>query len=103
VLLRESLIGHTNLQEVTGQLACLVGMARCALEDGDAQWAVMLCALVERHRREKGLKLHELDEAAFEAVLKQCRRQLGKARHDPWWKEGEALKLDVTLLKLMER
>jgi tetratricopeptide (TPR) repeat protein len=99
VLLRESLIGHTNLQDVTGQLACLAGMAGCALEEGDAQWAVRLCALAERHRREKGLKLHELDEAAFEAVLKQ----LGKGRHDPWWREGEALKLDVTLLKLMER
>ena len=101
VLLRESLIGNTNLQNLEGQLACLVGMAQCSLAEKDAQEAVMLCALAHRYRQEKNLKFHEPDEVTFEAVLKQSKKKLGKARYELSYKQGESLKMEDTFSRLM--
>jgi predicted ATPase len=102
VLMRESLIGNASLQNLGGQLACLVGMAQCSLAEKDVQEAVMLCALAHNYRQEKNLKLHETDELAFESVLKQCKKKLGKARYESSYKQGQSLKLEDTLLQLMK-
>ncbi len=102
VLMRESLIGNYNLHNLKGQLACLVGMAQCSLVEQDIQEAVLLCALVHRYGQEKNLKFHEPDEVAFEAILKQCKRKLGKSRYESSYKHGESLKLEDTLLQLMK-
>ena len=102
VLMRESLIGNTNLQNLNGQLACLVGMAQCSLAEKDVQEAVVLCMLAHKYRQEKNLRFHEPDEVAFEAVLKQCKRKLGKSRYESSYKQGESLKLEDILLHLMK-
>jgi predicted ATPase/predicted negative regulator of RcsB-dependent stress response/DNA-binding XRE family transcriptional regulator len=102
VLMRESLIGNVSLQNLRGQLACLVGMAQCSLAEEGLQEAVMLCALAHNYRQEKNLKLHETDELAFESVLKHCKKKLGKARYESSYKQGQSLKLEDTLLQLMK-
>jgi len=101
VLLRESLVGHTNLQDLGGQLACLIGMAQCFLTEKDAKKAVSLCALAESLRREKNLKFNEPDEVALETVLKRSKKKLGGATYELAYKQGEALNLKDTLLELM--
>jgi predicted ATPase len=103
VLMRESLIGNTDLQNVRGQLCCLVGMARCSLAEKQVQEAVMLCALVHRYRHEKNLKLDEPDEVAFKEVLRAGKKKLGKARYESAYKQGESLKLEDTLLQSMNQ
>jgi hypothetical protein len=102
VLMRESLIGNTNLQDFRGQLAGLVGVAHCALAEKDMQEAVTLCALVHKCRREKNLQFDEPDEVAFEAVLKRSKKELGKARYESFYKQGESLILEDTLLRLLK-
>ena len=101
VLMRESLIGNTNLQDLGGQLACLVGMAQCSLAENAVQEAVMLCTLAHRYMDEAKLKFHKSDEVAFEAILKQCKKKLGKAGYESSCKQGETLRLEDTLLWLM--
>jgi predicted ATPase len=101
VLMRESLIGNTNLQNLREQLACLVGFACCSLAEKDVQEATSLSALADRYRRENNLKFREPDEVAFEAVLKQCKKKLGKSRYESSYKMGESLKLEDILLRLM--
>ena len=102
VLMRESLIGNVNLQNLREQLACLVGMAYCALVGNDAEQAVRLCALAAVHKQEKAFHFHEPDKVAFEAVLKECKRQLGKSRYEGSYKQGQALDLDGALARLMK-
>ncbi len=103
VLMRESLIGNTNLQNLGGQLACLVGMAQCSLAEKDAEEAVRLCTLARRTLQEKDLKFHEPDEVAFEEVLKQCKKKLGKSRYESLYKQGESLSLEDALGQLMKQ
>jgi len=101
VLMRESLIGNTDLQDLGGQLACLVGMAQCSLAENAVQEAVMLCMLARRYMDEAKLKFHKPDEVAFKAILKQCKNKLGKAGYESSCKQGETLRLEDTLLRLM--
>jgi predicted ATPase/transcriptional regulator with XRE-family HTH domain len=101
VLMRESLISHTRLQNLKGQLGCLVGMAQCSLLEKNIQEATLLCALVHRYREEKNLKLHEPDEVVLEQVLQQCKKKLGKAKYESLYKQGETLELDDITLQLM--
>ncbi len=100
VLMRESLLGNTNLQNLGGQLACLVGMAQCSLAEKDVELAVNLCALAHRYSQEKNLKFPEPDEVAFEAVLKGCKKKLGKARYELAYEHGENLSMADTLFRL---
>jgi len=102
VLMRESLIGNVNLQNLREQLACLVGIAYCALVERDWEQAVTLCALAGIHKRENAFHLHEPDELAFEATLKEGKRKLGKSRYESSYKQGEALDLNSTLASLMK-
>ena len=101
VLMRESLVGNMTLQDLREQLACLVGMAQCSLAEKRVEEAVTLCALAESYRQEKNLQFHEPDEVALEAVLKPSKKKLGKARYESFYKQGETLKLEDTLLRLL--
>jgi hypothetical protein len=103
VLMRESLIGNANLQNLRGQLCCLVGMAQCSLAEKQVQEAVKLCGLAHRFMDEKNLKLDEPDEVAFEQVLRAGKKKLGKARYEAAYKQGKSLKLEDTLLQLMNQ
>jgi hypothetical protein len=102
VLMRESLIGNTNLQNLAEQLACMVGMAKIFLAEQDAQEAVRLCALAHKHQQAKNFKFQEPDQVALDAVLKQSKKKLGKVKYESVYKQGEALGLEDTLLRLMK-
>jgi tetratricopeptide (TPR) repeat protein len=101
VLMRESLIGNTSLQDLREQLACLIGMAQFFLAEKNAKKAVILCALVDSYRRENNLKFREPDEVALKEVLKQSKKQLGSSRYELAYKQGETTNLQNTLLELM--
>lgn len=102
VLMQESLMSYTNLQNMKGRLACLVGLACCSFAEGDTQNAVVLCALAYKSSQERDYKFHELDQAAIESVIDQCRKKLGKARFKFFYKQGEALLVEETLSRLLE-
>lgn len=103
VLISESLLGSTDLQDTAGQLACLVAMAQCLLADADAQQAVGLCGLVQHYRQEKNIQFAEPDEAALESVLKQSKERLGASQFRSAYKQGKAMDLQTTLLEWMKR
>jgi tetratricopeptide (TPR) repeat protein len=101
VLVRESLIGNYAIADILGQLACLVGMAYCDLAEQDPKSAVRLCALAETQREQQGLHFLEPDAIVSDDIQKQCKKKLGKAGYEAAWQEGQALKLESTLMKLM--
>ena len=101
VLVRESLIGNYGIADILGQLACLVGMAYCDLAEQDPKSAVRLCALAETQREQRALHFLEPDAIISEDIQKLCKKKLGKAGYEAAWQEGQALKLESTLMKLM--
>jgi predicted ATPase/DNA-binding XRE family transcriptional regulator len=101
VLVRESLIGNYTIVDILGQLACLVGMAYCDQAEQDHKSAVRLCALAETQREQQGFNFLEPDAIVSEDIRKQCKKKLGKAAYESAYQEGQALKLDGTLMKLM--
>ena len=103
VLMRESLIAETRLQNLPGQLASLIGLAQCSLAEQDAQEAVELCALVDRYKRENSLTFHESDEVAFAAIVKQGKKQLRKSGFESAYERGGTLNLGDTLDRLMNQ
>jgi tetratricopeptide (TPR) repeat protein len=101
VLMRESLIGNYTIADAPGQLACLVGMAYCDLAEQDQKSAVRLCALAETHREQQGSNFMEPDTIVSEDIRKQCKKKLGKAAYEVAYQEGQALKLESILMRLM--
>lgn len=101
VLMRESLRGNYAIADMPGQLAGLVAAAYCDLAEKDHKSAVRLCALAESQREQQGLNFLEPDAVVRDDIRKQCRKKLGKAGYDASWQEGEALKLDRMLMRLM--
>jgi predicted ATPase len=101
VLVRESLIGNYAIADTLGQLACLVGLAYCDLAETDQKSAVRLCALAETNRAHNNFIFLEPDAITMEDVLKQCKKKLGKAVYEAAYQEGQALRLESTLMKLM--
>ena len=65
VLMRESLAGAARLRNLSGQLASLIGLAGCALADGELQSAVDLTLLVMRERQDEAVQFAEPDSAAL--------------------------------------
>jgi hypothetical protein len=101
VLVRESLIGNYAIADKLGQLACLVGMANCDLAEKDFKSAVMLCALAETQREKNNFSFLEPDAITLEAILKQAKKKLGKAAYEAAYQEGQSVKLESILMKLM--
>jgi hypothetical protein len=77
-------------------------MAFCSLAEGDTQNAVMYCALACKCSLEQGNNFYELDQAALESVMNQCRKELGKAKYESFYKQGEALSLEEILSRLLD-
>jgi predicted ATPase/transcriptional regulator with XRE-family HTH domain len=101
VLIQESLKDNRGLEDIPGQLACLVAFAKCALEDKDAKNAISLCALIETRMEVDGVQLLEPDVKALQEVLTQGKKKLGKAIYESAYKEGGAMKLDDEIMKLL--
>ena len=101
VLVRESLIGNYAIDDKLGQLACLVGMANCDSAEKDFKSAVILCALAETQREKNNFSFLEPDAISMEAILKQSKKKLGKAVYEAAYQEGQSIKLESILMKLM--
>jgi len=101
VLVRESLLGNYAIADTLGQLACLIGMANCDLAEKDFKSAVMLCALAETQREKNNFTFLEPDALTLEAILKQSKKKLGRAAYDAAYQEGQSIKLESILMKLM--
>ena len=101
VLIRESLIGNYAIADTLGQLACIVGLADCDLAEQDHKSAVQLCALADSHREKNGISFLEPDAITLEDILKHGRKKLGKAAYEAAYKEGQAMKLESILIRLM--
>ena len=101
VLLRESLIGNYTIADTMGQLACLVGLAYCDLAEQDHKSAIRLCALAETQREQQGSNFLEPDTIVSDDIRKQCKKKLGKTVYQAAYQEGQAFKLESTLMKLM--
>jgi tetratricopeptide (TPR) repeat protein len=97
VLMRESLVGNTNLLNLREQLACLIGFAQCSLVETDLQQAVRLSALAEKHKRQHAFKFREPDNAMLNAIVQHAKKELGEAAYELIYKEGEAMNLKETL------
>jgi len=101
VLIQESLRGNRGLQDIPGQLACVVARAKCFLAEKDVKRAVSLCVLIETRIKTDGVELLEPDIKALQEVLKQGKKKLGKAGYGPAYKEGQSMKLDDEIMRLM--
>jgi len=101
VLMRESLIGNMNLQNERGQLACLIGFAQYSLIENDGQEAVRLCALAESVRRHKNFTFQDPDQAAFEAVVSQSKKRLGKTKYESLYQQSTKLNLEDVIQRLI--
>jgi len=101
VLICESLGSNLNLKNERGQLACLIGLALCLLVEKDIQEAVKLCGLVERIRNEKKFTFPNPDQVAFEAVIRQSKKKLGKAKYELLLQQGKKMNLDEVIGYMM--
>jgi hypothetical protein len=102
ILVQESLKGNCALEDISGQLACAVAMANCLLVEENVKKAVSLCALIESRTNQDGLKLLEPDAKALRNVLGEGQQKLGKAVYKIAYKEGQSMKLDDEIMKLLE-
>lgn len=102
VLIRESLRGHRGLEDIPGQLACVVANAKCCFAEKDVKRAVSLCALIKRRIDADDVKLPEPDMKELQEVLQQGKRKLSKAAYESAYQEGQKLNLENTLMQLME-
>ncbi len=101
ILIQESLKGNRGLEDIPGQLACVVAAAKYALAEKDAKKAVSLCALIESRITADGVKLLEPDMKTLQEVQAQGKKKLGKAAYESACKHGQSMKLDDEIMKLM--
>jgi tetratricopeptide (TPR) repeat protein len=101
VLIQESLRGNRGLEDISGQLACVVAFARCFLAEKDFQRAVSLCALIELLMNRDNINLLEPDQKAIHEVLTEGKKKLGKSAYESAYAQGTSLSLDEQIMKLM--
>jgi predicted ATPase/transcriptional regulator with XRE-family HTH domain len=101
VLIRESLRGNRVLQDIPGQLACVVATARCCLVEKNVKRAVSLCALIETRMNTDKVKLLEPDVKALHEMLMEGKKKLGEASYQTAYAAGTALKIEDEIMKLM--
>jgi hypothetical protein len=101
VLIRESLKGNRALENISGQLACVVATAKRCFAEQDAKRAVSLCALIETRLSTDGIELMEPDRKALQEILMQGKKKLSKAAYEAAYKESQSMKLDDEIMKLL--
>ncbi len=101
VLIQESLKGNRALEDIPGQLACVVAVARCCFAERDVKQAVSLCALIETRMNTDNVKLLEPDVKALQEVLTQGKQKLSKSAYETAYAAGKALQLEDEIMKLM--
>lgn len=102
ILLQESLKGNRTLEDISGQLACVVAMANCFIAKEETKKAVSLCALIESRMNKDGVNLLEPDVKALQKVFEEGTRKLGKTAYKSAYEEGQSMKLDDEIMKLLK-
>jgi predicted ATPase/transcriptional regulator with XRE-family HTH domain len=102
ILIQECLKGNRVLEDVSGQLACVIAMANCFIVEDDVKKAVLLCALIESQINKDRVQLLEPDVKALQNVLGAGKQKLGKAVYKSAYEEGQSMKLDDEIMKLLE-
>lgn len=102
ILIQESLKSNRALEDVSGQLACIVAMANCFIVEDDVKKSVLLCALIESQINKDAVKLLEPDAKALQYVLGKGKQKLGKAAYESTCEEGQSMKLDDEIMKLLK-
>jgi hypothetical protein len=77
-------------------------MANCFIVEDDVKKAVLLCALIESQINKDAVKLLEPDAKALQYVLGKGKQKLGKAAYESTCEEGQSMKLDDEIMKLLE-
>ena len=77
-LILESLKGNCGQGHIPGQLACLIALGTCELEEGNVTKAVTLAGLAENHMQTESHSLMEPDTIALNFILANGKEKLGK-------------------------
>jgi tetratricopeptide (TPR) repeat protein len=101
VLIQESLKGNRALEDIPGQLACVVATAKCYFAEKNVKQAVSLCALTENRMNTDHIKLLEPDVKALQEVLKRGKQKLGKSAYEAAYASGISLRLEDEIMKLL--
>jgi predicted ATPase len=101
ILIQESLRSNRVLQDISGQLACVVATAKCCLAEKDVKRAVSLCALIETRMNTDKVKLLEPDVKVLQEVLLQGKKKLGEAAYKTTYAAGTALQIEDEIMKLL--
>ena len=96
-LILESLKGNRWQEHIPGQLACLVALGTCELEDGNVTKAVTFAGFVENQLRTEAFSLMEPDALALSRLLNAGREKLKSRVFEQMLLEGRSLRLDDIL------
>jgi predicted ATPase len=101
ILIQESLKRNRALEDVPGQLACVVATAECTLAEKDVKRAVALCALIESRMKTDGVNLLEPDVEAMQRVFDRGRQSLNESVYESVYEEGQSMHLEDEIMKLL--
>jgi predicted ATPase/transcriptional regulator with XRE-family HTH domain len=93
-LIIESLRGNRGQGHIPGQLACLIALGTCALEEGNAVRAVTLATLVESHLQAESYSLMEPDAVALNHLLTVGKEKLGRETFEQTLVQTRSLHMD---------
>jgi len=93
-LIIESLRGNRGQGHILGQLACLIALGMCELEEGKAVRAVTLAAFVESHVRAESHSLLEPDAVALDHLLAIGKEKLSQETFEQALAQGQSLRMD---------
>jgi predicted ATPase len=102
VLIQESMKGNRALEDIPGQLACVVATARCCLAEKEVKQAVALCALIEARTNTDNVKLLEPDGKTLQEVLIYGKKILSKSAYENAYATGKALQIEDEIMKIMD-
>ncbi|HEX9385059.1 MAG TPA: tetratricopeptide repeat protein [Anaerolineales bacterium] len=93
-LMLESLRGNRFLEHIPGQLACLIGLGRCELAEGNVIKAVTFAGLAADYLRTESQTLMEPDTMALDHLLHIGKEKLGKELFDQTLTQGESSRME---------
>jgi tetratricopeptide (TPR) repeat protein len=93
-LIIESLKGNHWQGHIPGQLACLIALGTCELEEGNTAKAVTLAGLAENHLKAESYSLIEPDTKALNHILKTGKEKLSKKIFEQSLRQSQSLGLE---------
>jgi tetratricopeptide (TPR) repeat protein len=98
-LVVESLKGNRGQGHIPGQLACLIALGTCELEEGNVAKAVTLAGLAENHLQTGSYSLMEPDTVALNYILKTGKEKLSRKTFEQTLKQSRSLRMDDVVAK----